>query len=351
MVCAYNAIYIFSYIQYYATCFSFCILLLLANLHEMAVFDAWLRMQELQETPQRPAPKKKSKPKRSAVKAWLQNHERHGGSGRVHSHSSLLRYTWDVCTYHGSGAQLFLRFWNCAFFWVGVGPQEVGWGGWQSPVWNFQAEIQPYRWHIMPNNRGPVLSSIWSNKSNACVSRKWHQSVVTWENHENMTWKWWKGDTQRSQALAERFCWSLRAVPRAAEPGPRHHNEVSGVKVHRQGIGPRVFLVSKPWLWQKHSKKLCWKMQKDAKGSCHSYHDFIQGTVSFRKALVPNDTTKRHNKRYLRFGLDSAFAANACEQSPSSVGKRYPWYANLAKHLKRGTGVLRPFDFPWSQSK
>ncbi len=199
-----------------------------AHLHEMAVFDAWLRMQELQETPQRPAPKKKSKPKRSPVKAWLQNHERHGWSGKVHS---------DIHHYFDMGCMR------------------------------------------LPWNRGPVLSSIWSNKSSACVSRKWHQSVVTGENHENMIWKWWKGDTQRSQALAERFCWSLRAVPRAAEPGPRHHNEVSGVKVHRQGIGPRVFLVSKPWFMS----FLSWLYTRHSflqESSCSKrYHETTQQTI------------------------------------------------------------------------
>lgn len=64
----------------------------------------------------------------------------------------------------------------------------------------------------MPNNCLPVLSSIWSSKSDnylcftkmasECCNRR--KSMRTWEH------KWWTGDTQRSQALAERICWSLR---------------------------------------------------------------------------------------------------------------------------------------------
>ena len=99
-----------------------------AHLREMPVFDARLRTQELQETPQRPAPKKKSKPKRSSpAKAWLLE-ERLGWVERyihihlyfdIHAMFNSIPWNWSstVC--------LVLKL--CPLGVGCVGAQEVGW--------------------------------------------------------------------------------------------------------------------------------------------------------------------------------------------------------------------------------
>lgn len=83
-----------------------------------------------------------------------------------------------------------------------------------------------------------------------------------------------------------------------------------------------------------------------------SSHDFFFTQFPSGNGIVPNDTPKTIQPN------DSAFAAIAlvelpigpdmcyiCEQSPSSVGRRDPWYANLAKRWELSQTDLNRLAF------